>query len=304
MIQEEAWRVEAWAPGHVTGFFTIRDEAEEPERIGSTGAGFCVDTGVTSRVTMQRRGFPGVDLTLNGEPYEAATTRAAIQYLLGREPWNVRVEQTSDLPIGHGFGASAAGALSAAMAVAAALEKDPAEALWAAHAAEVVERTGLGDVVGATAGGFEIRERPGLSPYGIVRPFASEDAGRDVALVLVDAEVPTAGVLRDTSRRDRIREAGDWALARLLGNPDVATFCRVSDRFAVDAHLRPAPIASFLAELDGDAMAGQCMLGASVFVFDSQDELSLDQDTYRVVRTRVARQGAHVTTKPERVDAA
>lgn len=288
----------------MTGFFTIEDEADDPRRIGSTGAGFSVEAGVASRVTMRRRGFPGVDLTLNGAPYEAETTRAAIQYLLGREPWDVTVEQTSDLPVGHGFGASAAGALSATVAVAAVLRRDEADAVWAAHAAEVVERTGLGDVVGAKAGGFEIRERPGLPPDGRIRPFAEDRRRRSVTLLPLDAEVRTRDVLGDRARRERIRRAGSSALARLLESPDVPTFCRESDRFAIDAGLRSDRVAAALAALDDEALAGQCMLGASVFAFDAAGELLADGlHAHRALRTRVATRGAHVTTPPQRVTA-
>lgn len=305
MIQDEVWRVDAWAPGHVTGFFTIEDDAEDPARIGSTGAGFSVEAGVASRVTMRRRGFPGVDLTLNGAPYEADTTRAAIQYMLGREPWNVTVEQVSDLPVGHGFGASAAGALSATLAVAAVLGRDPSDAVWAAHAAEVVERTGLGDVVGAAQGGFEIRERPGLPPHGKVRPFATDRRGSAVTFLVLDTEVRTRDVLGDQARRDRIRRAGRTALADLLESPDVSTFCRTSDRFAVDAALRSDRVAACLTALDADGSAGQCMLGASVFAFETTDEALADAPHVRhALRTRVAERGACVTSPPERVEPA
>lgn len=305
MIQDEAWRVDAWAPGHVTGFFTIEDDAEQPERIGSTGAGFSVEAGVTSRVTLRRRGFPGVDLTFNGEPYEAETTRAAIQYLVGREPWNVTVQQTSELPVGHGFGASAAGALSATTAVAAALDKEEADAVWAAHAAEVVERTGLGDVIGAHTGGFEIRERPGLPPHGRIRRFASDDAGRRVTLLVLDDEVATRGILQDATRRATVTDAGRAALARLVDAPDVPTFCRASDRFARDAGLRSQRVAACLDRVPAATLAGQCMLGASVFLFDPPDE-TFDGlgEIKRTLHTGVSERGAHVTRRPERVDAA
>ena len=42
----------AFAPGHITGFFEIYDQEKTPEGRGSRGAGICLSSGVTTRVTL------------------------------------------------------------------------------------------------------------------------------------------------------------------------------------------------------------------------------------------------------------
>jgi pantoate kinase len=301
VIRDEAYLVEAFAPGHVTGFFAIRDESEEPERIGSVGAGFSVEQGVSSRVHIQRQGFPGVDLRIDGAVAEAETTRTAVELVLAREPWNVWIEQSMGLPIGQGFGMSAAGALSAALAVAAALGRSREDALWAAHSAEVVNRTGLGDAVGAFHGGFEVRRQAGLPPHGRVEVF--DRTRRPVALAVVGGPLATRSILGDSGRRQRIQTAGRDALQRLGTTPDVAGFVAASDAFARQSGLRGPDVQAALDALPPGALAGQCMLGGSVFVLDPTSDVgaSLPKGS-QVVSTCVDVEGARVTSAPQTVE--
>lgn len=277
----------AFAPGHVTGFFEICDEADDPARIGSRGAGFSVRLGVTSRVAVASDGFPGIECRVNGAPYEADTTRAAVELLLGKEPLQVTIDQRMDLPVSQGFGMSAAGALSAALAVAQVLGRPRREAVWAAHTAEVLHRSGLGDVVGAALGGFERRLEPGVEPYGRIETFRIGEAVEDVMLVVVDEAILTKRILQDPAHRAEIRRAGAEALRRFQESPSLRSFADLSRQFSMETRLASNRIAQLYGELERLAYVGQCMLGGSVFAFGRSHD----------VRRRLARRGQVFATK-------
>lgn len=280
-------RAAAFAPGHITGFFEICDEADDPARIGSRGAGFSVRLGATSEVAIDETGFPGILVTVDGEPQAAETTRSAVELLLGKEPLHVNVRQTLGLPVSQGFGMSAAGALSAALATAEILGRARREAVWAAHCAEVVQRTGLGDVVGSALGGFERRLEPGVEPHGRIERFHGGEPTDEVLLGVVDDAIRTSRVLTDPAARTAINQAGAETLRRFAEAPGLRTFADLSREFSIRTRLASERIVGVYRELEGVALAGQCMLGGSVFAFGASPE----------VRKRLARHGPVFATR-------
>ncbi len=282
-------RAAGYAPAHVTGFFEIRDEAPEVEKRGSRGAGFCVRPGARSVVTVEPADALAVDVAINRVASEAPVTTSAVARVLetaaldarvaidrdaprgARAKARVVVHTDLDLPVGQGFGMSAAGALSAAMATARALGLGRADAIRAAHAAEIEHRTGLGDVVGAAHGGFEIRVRPGLPPWGVVRSFVGYG---EVVLAVVDDAVPTRSVLTDRKRRAAISAAGKAATDALLDAPSLERFVFLARRFADEAGLMTPAVADALDACRADGIASQVMLGGSVFAFGRTERLA------------------------------
>jgi len=139
----------AFAPGHITGFFEIHNDPL-PQKRGSTGCGLVLDGGIETTVS------ECVDMTeifLDGIPVVAETTRAVVDKLVD---FPVKVSCTSSIPIGCGFGASAAGALSVAYALneAFSLGLTSNQLLETAHVAEVTNGSGMGDVEGQSQGSF------------------------------------------------------------------------------------------------------------------------------------------------------
>lgn len=279
----------AFAPGHITGFFEICDDETDPAKIGSRGAGFSVRLGVTTRVEIKEDGFPGILCIINGEQQEASTTRAAVELLLGREALNVTVRQTMDLPASQGFGMSASGALSAALATASILGRTRRDAIWAAHCAEVTNRTGLGDVVGSALGGFENRLEPGCEPHGRIEPFRAGEPVDDVMLAVVDQEILTKRILTDPTHRRDIKTAGAAALKRFREAPGLRSFADVSKEFSLETRLASERISRIYREVERLALVGQCMLGGSVFAFGRSHD----------VKTRLSRWGRVYSTKIE-----
>lgn len=279
----------AFAPGHITGFFEICDEETDPAKIGSRGAGFSVKLGVTSRIEIKEDGFPGILCLVNGEQQEASTTRSAVELLLGREALNVTVHQTMELPVSQGFGMSAAGALSASLATASILGRTRRDAVWAAHCAEVMNRTGLGDVVGSAVGGFETRLEPGCEPHGKIEPFRAGEPVDDVMVAVVDQEILTKRILTDPNHRRDIKAAGASALKKFREAPGLRSFADVSKEFSIETHLASDRISRIYREVERLSLVGQCMLGGSVFAFGRSHD----------VKTRLSRWGRVVSTKVE-----
>lgn len=278
----------AFAPAHITGFFEIHDTHKDPARRGSRGAGLNLEMGATTYVEVQPAEKQGITVFINRERSDAPVSHAAVARVLqeaaaeGRIRYDrnapkgeralaeVTVHTTLELPVSQGFGMSAAGALSAALATARALRLGRSTAVTAAHIADVEARGGLGDVVAAATGGFEVRVSPGLPPYGEVRRLIGH--GEVVACVLGDP-LETRAILRDRDRRQRINDHGGRSVDALLTHPNLDNFLTLSQRFADDTGLAAPAMQDALEDARDHGLASMIMLGNSVFAMGEPDGL-------------------------------
>ncbi|KAF5423773.1 MAG: pantoate kinase, partial [Candidatus Methanocomedens sp.] len=173
----------AFAPAHITGFFAAISDPD-PVKAGSVGCGLCLEAGVTARVTTSTPGTIGTTCTtgtpditgsgalirLNGEQIDLPTVEYVIESLQGIRHSRLVVDLEADVPLGYGFGVSGAAALATALAVNAdhgqGLTMEQAAVV--AHSADVVNRTGMGDVAGQYTGGLVIRTAAGAPGVGAV----------------------------------------------------------------------------------------------------------------------------------------
>lgn len=253
-------RATAFCPGHLTGFFYPCENAD-PLRSGSRGAGLCVDRGATTTITAAN-GSGRVLVTINGQPTDAPVTRSAVTWLLDGRPIDLAIDTVLALPASAGFGMSAAGALSSALALAAILGLPYDRAVEAAHRAELTNRTGLGDMPALTRGGLTFRRREGLPPYGQVDRLAER---LDLVAAVVGGSLPTARVLGDEDLRSRIERAGRECYGSLDREPTVDNFFRTSRRFTEAIGIAPPRVVSALKEVDAIGQGSMVMLGNSVF---------------------------------------
>ena len=156
----------AFAPGHLTGFFQICDEAEDPLLRGSRGAGFSIDMGVHTKVRVEPSKNEIISVVMNGRATgEAVASENVIRRMLdmAEEPQRVEVTHEIETPIGSGFGSSGGGAITIALAMNDALRLGLSyvDASRVAHLAEIECKTGLGTVFAATQGGFGVLHKPG-----------------------------------------------------------------------------------------------------------------------------------------------
>lgn len=278
----------AFAPGHVTGLFEIHDEDPDPVKRGSRGAGFSLAQGVLTYVEVEPADSLSISIALDKEEQDAPVTRDALTRVLraavrdGRVPLNkdapkgakarIRVRAWSDvhLPVSQGFGMSAAGALSSALALAKCLRMGRSEAVRAAHEADVMMRGGLGDVIGAATGGFEIRTAPGLPPYGSIRSFVGYG---ECVLCVVGGKLATKDVLADPAKRAGVNAAGGKALAELMKAPSLDAFLAQSQAFARESGLLTPELERAMHAASPYGRASMSMLGNSLFAFGNVRKL-------------------------------
>lgn len=261
-------RVRAYAPSHITGFFEICENSNQ-KHMGSRGCGFTLQAGVTTEVTVEEG--EGISVIINEANVEAPTTRSVVRRLASEHL--VEVLSKIDVPIGCGFGASGAGALSTALALSDALSLDLSYngAAEVAHVAEIENKTGLGDVIAQTQGGMIIRREPGAPGIGKVDKIPVRDL--EINHVVL-GEISTKDVLGDKRSKRRINRAGRVAIKELLKCPTIQNFMLLSKIFAMETGLMSDVGVEIVEAVEsGGGMASMAMLGEVIFAIGGYEAL-------------------------------
>jgi pantoate kinase len=251
----------AFCPGHVTGFFQIC-ETKNMLSTGSRGAGLCLTRGAVSYVRVEEAQRQSVLTYLDRKVAAAEVTKAAIRRMIGSERVKVTVETVLQLPQSQGFGMSAAGALSASIALADLLGRSRHEAFEAAHVAEVQCRSGLGDVSAIWRGGITIRKKAGLPPIGEVLRIRGTP---EVTLAVIGRRLRTEKVLADPERRKAIDSGGSRKVDQLLREPTLEKLMELSASFSLESGMASRRIIEAMNAASKWGMASMAMLGNSVF---------------------------------------
>lgn len=256
-------RAEAFAPAHVTGVFSPSMAARDPRARGSTGAGIVLELGVYATAEFRpgrpRRVRLSSDLNIPLPISENVARRLA-----PRTQGDLAVHLTHQLPVGQGFGMSAAAAAATSLAVGALSSRPRSKVFEVAHLADLYGGGGLGGVAAIVGGGgLEYRSRAGVPPYGrtLHRPL-----GGQILIGLTGGPLPSPRLLRRPRFLERVENAGD-GLADLLRHPDSDRFFRLSERFTDRMGLAPPSLLRLLKALRRRrAWAAQAMFGRSFFV--------------------------------------
>ncbi|KDE55068.1 pantoate kinase [Methanoculleus sp. MH98A] len=274
----------AFSPGHISGYFR-RIEGIGPEDTGSVGAGVVIDEGVRS--TVEEAHETSVRVVRQGH---ASAGSPPVEYALERLGVTARVTTECRLPIGAGFGLSAAALLATLTAINHLFDLglSPDEVGARAHEAEVLHRTGLGDVAASMSGGVVCRTGAGI--HGDITRIYSEEALYAVSL----GPLPTASVLSSPAAMARITAAYPDRCPR-----DLADFCRLSRGFAEKSGLIAPEVRRVLEACDAAGVpASMTMLGNGVFATGGAAEQVLS-GFGEVYALRVARRGAYlIEVKP------
>ena len=136
-----------FVPGHITGFFTIENH-EISLKNGSCGAGFLLSQGVKTTISKSD------ELVIDVNQGDSTVIDEVLRIL--EIDTNFKITQDIQLPIGAGFGTSAASALSLSLALNEYFDLGYSKDLCGqvAHMAEVNLGGGLGDVIAQTGHGF------------------------------------------------------------------------------------------------------------------------------------------------------
>ncbi|HEX7467897.1 MAG TPA: pantoate kinase, partial [Methanobacterium sp.] len=237
-----------FAPSHITGFFEIIDH-EEPLKRGSCGAGVAMDKGVITTLQIIDKDFnnsPNVDVRINGQKdFKNSSITFKTLELMERdlniskllEERAIIVDHEVEVPIGAGYGISAACALGTALATAKILEMDITfnRAAAMAHLAEIEMKSGLGDVIAEVNGGITFRLKEGAPGIAVTdKMILDEDL---FVLSKSLGGIPTSEIIGDPIHKNRINKTGRNMLDELLKNPDPKTFLKLSKRFAIETGL-------------------------------------------------------------------
>ena len=282
--------VKAYSPSHITGIFAICDD-RNPLYKGSIGCGIVLEAGCVTEVSVDDM-RQGIGIEIEGmEGGEASTTEYVCRRMAGEYP--IRVSSRFEVPIGAGFGASGAGALSTALALNARLSLGMTlnEVAQIAHLAEVENNTGLGDVIAETYGGVVIRKKPGPPGIGMVDKIILPPEEVKISYVTFGVKA-TREILRDASIIRSVNEAGRAALKELLKKPDLDTFMRAARDFSLQTGLMSERCRDAIEAVAAEGkVASVAMLGETVFVPGDSEAL---REFGEVRQSRISYSGARI----------
>ncbi|UCH57310.1 MAG: GHMP kinase [Candidatus Bathyarchaeota archaeon] len=266
----------AFAPGHITGFFQICDQAEDPLRKGSRGCGASIPEGVHTRVSVEPFEESSYIIRIDGRTTnEAIVSENVLDKMLGRagQPYRVVVEHELGIPLGAGFGSSGVGALTLALALNDALELglSPVEASWVAHVAEIECRTGLGTVFAAMEGGFGVLYEPGAPGIGRAIKY---DRSEDLSVVYVHfGPIATSEALSKKDLRRRINELGGRFVDEIMNDLNPRSFMELSRWFTEHVGIMTPRLRHILGEMDeAGAPCTMAMFGEALFSLVTREE--------------------------------
>lgn len=222
----------AYAPGHITGFFAIH-MCESSLQSGSTGAGLCLEEGVSTEVSVEPSKVQELVVMLNGSIIESVPTCESVFRAMvpGVDPVKITARQASILPANYGYGISGAAALSLGLAIneAVGLGLSKEKIGQIAHQAEVENLTGLGDVPAQLVGGSEVRLKPGAPGIGEVKNLGFGDG-----FVVISSPVssfPTKRMITEERFVKRINSCGEVVMGTFLESPKMENFMQLSRKF-------------------------------------------------------------------------
>ncbi|MCJ7742917.1 MAG: pantoate kinase [Methanoregula sp.] len=160
--------VVAFCPGHLSGYFK-RIAGDTLATTGSIGAGIVISEGVTATVEPADR----ISICIKrrsstGRSFDVSSGSPLLEHVMEHLSVSASVVTECTLPIGAGFGLSAAALLATLTALNHLFDRgmNAEEIAQCAHAAEIANRTGLGDVAACQEGGWVIRSGPGI--HGLI----------------------------------------------------------------------------------------------------------------------------------------
>ncbi|MEM2785124.1 MAG: GHMP kinase [Candidatus Nitrosotenuis sp.] len=263
----------AFSPAHITGFFKAElDENAQPELQGSLGAGFSIEKGVTTTVEVEDSDFTDFKIKVTG--YQPDNTQVS-EYVLREFLQNVEgsyfvnVHHEIKIPVGYGLGCSAAVALSLAYALNEAFGTRYSKKYLGrmAHNAEVICRTGLGDVLASYHGGFEIRVKSGAPGIGEIKKIPT---GTDSAIMICFSPISTKQFLKE--RLASINGLGGKMVDSLVQTRNIDQFHDFSVEFANYVNIITPKMKTVINDLASHCIkSGVALFGETIFTLVPKD---------------------------------
>jgi len=303
----------AFAPAAISSFFEIHDTQNSMpilnlEKVGARGGGFGLEKGINTKVTVQKAIKNGINVFINSNfASEAKTTKKVVEELLTKTntKYNVTVEHQIAVPVGSGFGTSAGGALTAGLALSAALDLPLTynQVGKVAHVAEIECQTGLGTVSSLTfSGGCVLVVEPGAP--GIcqidripMRPDYVVVAG------FVESKVPKKPILTSPEVKKEINRYGRKTMKKILSAPTLENFLDCCWDFSQRVGFASEKTRKLVeaAKVAGAVGAAQNMIGEAVHALVVEENASIVAEAFKyvlsspqVIVSRIDFQGARL----------
>ncbi len=314
--------------GHITLLFTVDKSNALMRSQGSRGAGFSIHHGVEVKATLHRIDLgnawkmsgispdqprpvqepkpPVISVTdMHGEHLE--NTELYLDYLeacrdatlLRPEEW-MEIEVRLECPTSQGFGMSAAGLVGLGKAVHVLTGRGRlVQYLKIAHRIERAHGAGLGDVLGATVGGVELRRAPGAPGW----PGEAVGFACDAEVLLIwnpHEERHTSTYIDDPDWQRSITAAGNACVDALASGPwhagrwpDVLTQSRLfaTQSGMLDEEERARLYRNILEavqsiEAQATLAVRLCMLGSSVVVVPRRLNEPIDEGDMQAIAAK------------------
>jgi len=251
--------VSVFVPGHITGFFTI-EKHEIKLKNGSCGAGFLLSKGVRTTISKSD------ELIYDVNQGDSTVIDEVLSIL--EIDTDFKIAQDIQLPIGAGFGTSAASALSLTLALNEFLNLGYSDELCGqiAHMAEVNLGGGLGDVIAQTGNGLVLRTQPGAPGIGEIKSFEHE-----VFIAWKSfGGIETSDIISNSHYQNVISASGSKYVEMFEKEPTIDNFLTFSSEFSHEIDLMSDDVKNLIdyfkssSDILGTSMA---MLGNTVFAF-------------------------------------
>jgi pantoate kinase len=287
-------KAKAFAPAGISSFFEICDTNENGKpikdltHVGARGGGFALQRGLWTEVFVSEAEKTNINVFINGKHApEAETTLTVVKAIISKtaKTCKVTVNHKIEVPIGAGFGTSAGGALTAALALKEALDLPLTynQIGKIAHIAEVQCKTGLGTVGPLMIGGCVLTLEPGAPGISVLDrlPLSS-----DCAVVAgVFGPTPTKQVLSSPEKRLEVNRYGRKTLEAILNDPSIENFLACCLEFAEKTGFVTPSIKQLvkLAQKAGAIGSAQNMLGQAVHSLVRQENADQVAEAFKQV---------------------
>ena len=256
----------AFCPAHITGFFKAELDKEDSKQLGSLGAGFSIQKGVKTTVTIRNKTKHDIsNFTIKVDGFESGDMRVSEVVLskFSTKGKFVDIIHEIDVPVGYGFGSSAAVALSLSIALNDALECKLSKIKVAqiAHDVEIECKTGLGDVLASYYGGFEIRDKSGAPGIGHVQKITLNKIS---IIMICFSPISTSKFIKE--RLPRINGLGGKMVNKLLESKNYEHFQEMSLEFAKYVDVMTPRMQKVVNELSkNNIKCGIALFGETIF---------------------------------------
>lgn len=273
--------VSVFVPSHITGFFNIHDDTT-PLQTGSKGAGILLNRGITTQIKLNPNGKE-TEIIINDECKSENETviRKTIELMKNEFNFNENfiINQKIDVPVGCGFGTSAASALGVSLALTKLIKLpiSPLKAGQYAHIVEVSLGTGLGDVIAEMEKGLVLRIKPGAPGYGECEVI---NTNNDLYIVTKTLSgLKTKDIITNPKEKEKITNVGLKMEEKFIKLPSINTFLNYSYQFAEQTELLNSKVKKVIDDLNTKTFgASMAMLGNTAFaITDNISEIDTDE---------------------------